>query len=65
MAIESVTPIVHFATMATEETKRLLCRCEECGHRWTSRTDKVPYQCPRCLKRVQHWNKSEEKRKSS
>lgn len=46
--------------MSTVPTTRLECRCEQCGHEWTSRTDKVPYQCPRCLKRRHYWNKSEE-----
>lgn len=24
------------------------CRCERCGHTWTTKTDKLPGTCPKC-----------------
>lgn len=44
----------------TKQTTRLECKCECCDHEWVSRGDKVPSQCPWCLKRRKYWNKSEE-----
>lgn len=50
--------------MATKKIVRLECRCESCGHRWTTRTDRAPAQCPapECGKRRHVWNASEAKR---
>jgi len=34
--------------MAIKKIVRLECTCEKCGHKWTTRTDREPVQCPSC-----------------
>jgi len=34
--------------MAVEMVKVMHCTCERCGHRWRTRTEKMPEVCASC-----------------
>jgi predicted Zn-ribbon and HTH transcriptional regulator len=41
--------------MTVEKIAVLRCKCDKCGHRWTTKTDKAPKTCPSC--KNPNWNR--------